>query len=97
MLLEEFMFAGSIQLTGTKHLTTKTDMNDTFFAASSCGLCANYSPQGRRGGNCRQLNALVESKWESCSLFANPFALKKHTIAETEQLLAPARQTVGRQ
>jgi hypothetical protein len=71
-------------------------MNDTFFAASSCGLCAHYSPQGRRGGDCRQLNALVESKWESCPLFANPFALKKHIIGESEQILETALQTLGR-
>jgi hypothetical protein len=96
VLPEEFTFAGSIELTGTKHLTTKTYMNDTFFAASSCGLCANYSPQGRRGGNCRQLNALVESKWESCSLFVNPFTLKKHIIEEAAQRLEAATQIVDR-
>jgi hypothetical protein len=95
MLPAKFTSKGSIQLNRTKHLTNNY-MTDTFFATSNCGLCAHYSPQGRRGGNCQQLNALVESKWDACPLFANPFALKKYIIGEAEQLLETAMQTVGR-
>jgi hypothetical protein len=71
-------------------------MNDTFFATSNCGVCAHYSPQGRRGGNCRQLDALVESKWDACPLFARPFTLKNYTIEEAKQILETTIQMSGR-
>jgi hypothetical protein len=94
MLLVKFISQRSIQLTGAEHWTNNY-MNDTFFSASSCGLCAYYSPQGRRGGHCRQLDALVESKWDACPLFASPFAINKYMIAETEKLSGKAIQTVN--
>ena len=95
VLLVKFISKGSIQLTRTKHLTNNY-MTDTFFATSNCGLCAHYSPQGRRGGTCERLDALVESKWDACPLFANPFALSKYITEETEKLSGTAIQTVSR-
>lgn len=94
VLLVNFI-SGSIQLNRTKHLINNY-MNETFFAISNCGLCAHYSPQGRRGGNCQQLNALVESKWDACPLFTSPFALKNYTIDEAKQILETTIQISSR-
>lgn len=35
---------------------------------STCRHCRFYSPEGRRGGHCSQLNVAVRSSWKSCSL-----------------------------
>lgn len=40
--------------------------NDAF--ASTCRHCRFYSPEGRRGGHCSQLNVAVRSSWKACSL-----------------------------
>ncbi|MBE9013224.1 hypothetical protein IQ250_23790 [Pseudanabaenaceae cyanobacterium LEGE 13415] len=40
--------------------------NDTF--TSNCRHCRFYSPEGRRGGHCSQLNVSVQSTWKACSL-----------------------------
>lgn len=41
--------------------------------ASRCGLCRFYSHEGRRGGQCSQLSAPVNSQWKACCLAASPF------------------------
>jgi hypothetical protein len=41
---------------------------------SACRHCQNYVPQGRRGGQCRQLGVLVHGAWKACSLAIPPFA-----------------------
>lgn len=40
--------------------------NDAF--TSNCRHCRFYSPEGRRGGHCSQLNVAVQSTWKACSL-----------------------------
>lgn len=40
--------------------------NDAF--TSNCRHCRFYSPEGRRGGHCSQLNVSVQSTWKACSL-----------------------------
>ncbi|MBW4440670.1 MAG: hypothetical protein KME10_05415 [Plectolyngbya sp. WJT66-NPBG17] len=45
--------------------------NDTF--TSTCRHCRFYSPEGRRGGQCGQLNVAVQSTWKACSLAAPIF------------------------
>lgn len=40
--------------------------NDAF--TSNCRHCRFYSPEGRRGGHCNQLNVAVRSSWKACSL-----------------------------
>jgi hypothetical protein len=40
--------------------------NDAF--TSTCRHCRFYSPEGRRGGHCNQLNVAVRSGWKACSL-----------------------------
>jgi hypothetical protein len=39
-----------------------------------CRHCQHYSPEGRRGGYCKQLNNVaVKSQWRACSLAVPPF------------------------
>ncbi|HTL89331.1 MAG TPA: hypothetical protein VL134_08010 [Leptolyngbya sp.] len=45
--------------------------NDTF--TSACRHCRFYSPEGRRGGTCSQLNVTVQSSWKACSLATSVF------------------------
>ena len=40
---------------------------------SHCRNCGFYTPQGRRGGYCGQLNAHVQGEWKTCSLAISPF------------------------
>jgi hypothetical protein len=40
---------------------------------STCRRCRHYIPEGRRGGNCSQLNAIVQGTWQACSLAAPVF------------------------
>jgi hypothetical protein len=60
-------------------------MSDIDFLASNCGLCAHYSPQGRRGGYCGQLNSLVESRWDACPLFTTPFTANSYSVSKTDK------------
>ncbi len=49
--------------------------------ASRCGLCRFYSHEGRRGGQCSQLSAPVNSQWKACCLAASPFGEpSQHTL-----------------
>jgi hypothetical protein len=73
-------------------------MSNIDFLASNCGLCAHYAPQGRRGGHCRQLNSIVESKWDACPLFTTPFNATTSSVSqkgqgkETEPMFSEAFQ-----
>ena len=40
---------------------------------SNCSYCRFYTPVGRRGGFCSQLDVPVQSRWEACSLGRSPF------------------------
>jgi hypothetical protein len=40
---------------------------------SCCQRCRYYTPEGRRGGHCGQLNVQVRGKWQACSLAAPVF------------------------
>lgn len=42
--------------------------------APACRHCKHYVPEGRRGGNCGQLNVLVQGSWKACSLASPVFA-----------------------
>ncbi len=42
--------------------------------ASACRHCRHYVHEGRRGGNCGQLNVLVQGSWKACSLALPAFA-----------------------
>jgi hypothetical protein len=41
---------------------------------STCRHCRFYSPRGRRGGQCGQLNVEVMGHWKACALAVPPFA-----------------------
>jgi hypothetical protein len=41
---------------------------------SACRHCRYYTPEGRRGGSCQQLNVPVQGAWKACSLAIPPFA-----------------------
>lgn len=41
---------------------------------TTCRHCRYYTPEGRRGGLCGQLNAPVQGCWQACGLGAPPFA-----------------------
>ncbi|HCF28256.1 MAG TPA: hypothetical protein DEV81_13880 [Cyanobacteria bacterium UBA11049] len=36
--------------------------------------CQFYKLEGRRGGHCQQLEALVHGSWQTCALALPPFA-----------------------
>ena len=50
-----------------------TFMNPTQLGASRCCRCQFYTPEGRRGGTCSQLNVPVSGSWKACSLAIPPF------------------------
>jgi hypothetical protein len=55
----------------------------------SCQHCQFYTPQGRRGGYCQQLEVAVKSRWQACALAAAPFnSAAKSAMAPT---LSPSR------
>ncbi len=41
---------------------------------SACRHCRYYEPEGRRGGNCQQLNVAVQGAWNACALAIPPFS-----------------------
>lgn len=41
---------------------------------SSCRHCRYYTPEGRRGGQCSQLDALVHGDWKTCHLATPAFS-----------------------
>lgn len=57
---------------------------------SLCSRCQNYTPEGRRGGQCSLLGAPVKGSWKACSL-AMPVFLSQDTVVKSlEALLQPA-------
>ena len=43
------------------------------YGISRCGLCKFYRHEGRRDGQCSQLDVSVSSDWKACCLGASPF------------------------
>ncbi|MBW4614171.1 MAG: hypothetical protein KME21_13030 [Desmonostoc vinosum HA7617-LM4] len=56
------------------------------FSASACRYCRHYQPEGRRGGMCQQLGALVQASWKACSLALPPFAPSWETLEDAWSL-----------
>jgi len=44
------------------------------FQVSACRHCRYYTPEGRRGGQCRQFDAIVRAGWKACPLAMPAFA-----------------------
>ena len=49
-------------------------MESSNCSTRACRHCRYYTPEGRRGGHCHQLNVAVQSSWRACSLAIPPFA-----------------------
>ncbi|MBD1824660.1 hypothetical protein H6F51_19510 [Cyanobacteria bacterium FACHB-DQ100] len=65
-------------------------MNNNDALTSICRHCRFYSPEGRRGGHCNQLNVAVQSTWKSCSL-ATPIFEPEWEVAPWHPEVAFAR------
>lgn len=65
---------------------------------SSCKRCQFYQSEGRRGGQCGQLNVPVQGAWKACCLAVLPFSLpRKQDWENLENLMAlqtPLEQNV---
>jgi hypothetical protein len=40
----------------------------------TCRHCRYYTPEGRRGGYCNQLNVEVQGGWKACAVSLPPFS-----------------------
>lgn len=63
--------------------------------ALCCGRCAHYTPEGRRGGHCDQLNVVVKSGWKSCPLAAPVFLTPLPPLAAALPRLQPLALTLA--
>ncbi|MEC4804683.1 MAG: hypothetical protein SAJ72_10545 [Jaaginema sp. PMC 1080.18] len=65
-------------------------MKPANFSTSTCRLCNYYTPEGRRGGVCRQLGVEVRGCWRACCLgtpaFTKTISLRQE-ITRLEQSL----------
>jgi hypothetical protein len=59
------------------------------FEASYCSRCSHYTPEGRRGGHCGQLNVPVRGKWKACSLAVPVFLTPLSQLQPLEILPKP--------
>jgi hypothetical protein len=82
-------------------ITTNIITRETI--SSSCRHCHHYVHEGRRGGQCEQLNVPVQSSWEGCVLSqaiflddAIPFLFPIITAKSPEQCATePYRRETG--
>jgi hypothetical protein len=49
-------------------------MSDPTLSITACRYCQHYQGEGRRGGQCQQLNVPVQGAWKPCKLAIPPFA-----------------------
>ncbi len=56
---------------------------------SACRYCRHYQPEGRRGGTCQPLGALVQANWKACSLALPAFAKDWETLEDAWSLPVP--------
>lgn len=71
---------------------------------STCRHCRHYQLEGRRGGNCQQLGALVQGGWKACALAIPTFvqtweqeemqAWKLEAIELAESCFSASRSTL---
>jgi len=57
---------------------------------TACRHCRFYTPEGRRGGQCEQLNVPVQGGWGACSLGVLPFAPSWESFDELLVLHKPS-------
>lgn len=72
-------------------------MDATQLGLSSCRCCRNYTPEGRRGGHCSQLNVPVQGNWKPCPLavpvFLSPLPSLETLPLWTEELVLLEQQS----
>ena len=52
----------------------------------ACRNCRHYTPEGRRGGSCHLLSALVKGGWKACSMAIPAFASDWENLEEVFKL-----------
>lgn len=52
---------------------------------SICRHCRFYQSEGRRGGHCQQMEALVRGSWQACALALPPFAPSWEAVSNPMQ------------
>ena len=57
---------------------------------SSCRHCRHYTPEGRRGGHCGQLDALVHGDWKACPFAVSAFPAHWNLSSPASTPLAPS-------
>ena len=57
-------------------------MDSSADSISSCRHCRHYAPEGRRGGHCDRLDALVHGHWTACHLGVPTFAPSWESLEE---------------
>ncbi|MEM9245963.1 MAG: hypothetical protein AAGA67_09515 [Cyanobacteria bacterium P01_F01_bin.153] len=61
---------------------------------SSCRHCRYYTPEGRRGGHCGQLDALVHGDWKACPFAVSAFPAHWNLSTSTPPPLNPSTDLV---
>ncbi len=56
------------------HSSKKNSPQSMNSRPSTCQHCQFYKLEGRRGGHCQQIEALVRGSWRACALVLPPFA-----------------------
>ena len=67
---------------GTDDKITINIIDREIMGISSCRHCRHYAHEGRRGGQCEQLNVSVQGSWNACGLSQAVF-LEDITIPST--------------
>ena len=74
--------------TGADNKITTNTIAREIMGISSCRHCRHYAHEGRRGGQCEQLNVSVQGSWNACGLSQAVFL--KDTIPSTVDGLVTA-------
>jgi hypothetical protein len=61
-------------------------MTNPSSAIPSCRYCQYYVPQGRRGGECKQLQVQVHSNWKACSVAIPAFSPSWEELQQAIQM-----------
>lgn len=57
-------------------------MNSQNSSTSACRYCQSFQTEGRRGGNCEQLGAIVKGSWKACCLAIPKFTTPWQDLEE---------------
>jgi hypothetical protein len=68
-------------------------MKDPVVLSLTCRYCQHYQPEGRRGGYCHRLEAMVDGQWQACSLAIPAFATAPEQLQPILEVLEVAEIT----